>query len=186
MCSAAAVAFLAGCRSHDDGAEKPKNPLEWHWSIDKARLDYSIEQYLPDYELERVRANSFYTPINIRTKPDGKVIFSLKGGHEDIVFARWKNILYIADFSPIASGCAVVAVELTTGQQLWRSVLEGIDTTLPYSEYTNRVNIETDGHIVIVRGNESHGRYIEHLDCRNGKTLVNKNLAADFKSLHGG
>jgi hypothetical protein len=76
-------------------------------------------------------------------------------------------------------------LHLQTGRQLWKSQLEGIGETR-HSAYLNLVNIETDGQIIIVTGNEAHGRYIEHLDLKNGKTLANKKLEADPKSLLGG
>jgi hypothetical protein len=159
--------------------------LEWRWSKDKANLTYSTKRYLPDYEVERVRPKEYYTPINIRRKQDRKVIYSFEEGHESVVFTRWKDVLYIAEYSPIRSGCEVVALDLQTGKQLWRSRLQGIGPT-SHSQYLNLVNIETDGQKLIITGNEAHGRYIEQVDLRSGKTLANKKLDADPKSLLGG
>ncbi len=51
----------------------------------------------------------------------------------------------------------------------------GIGSTT-HSDYSNRVNIETDGERLIVNGNEAHGQYVEHLDIKTGKTLANKRL----------
>jgi hypothetical protein len=50
-----------------------------------------------------------------------------------------------------------------------------IGAAVEHSEYYNRVNIETDGKKIIVYGNESHGRYVEHLDINSVKMFVNKN-----------
>jgi hypothetical protein len=159
--------------------------LEWRWSKEKASLAYSIKQHLQDYEVERVQEKEYYTPINIRTKTDRKVIYSLPKGHESTVFTRWKDTLYVAEYSPIATGCEVVALDLKAGKQLWKARLEGIGAT-GHSKYLNLVNIETDGQRVIVSGNEAHGRYVEILDLRSGNTLANKKLDADPKSLFGG
>ena len=45
--------------------------------------------------------------------------------------------------------------------------------------------LERPGQKVIVMGNEAFGRYVEHLDLHSGKTLANKQLDADPKSLLG-
>jgi hypothetical protein len=178
---------VGGCHRDEEVVpvvDQSGKPLVWRWSKAKANLAYSIKQHLPDLEVERVRENEYYTPINLRTKPDRKVIYSLKEGHESTVFTRWNGILYIAEYCPSATGCEVVAVDLKTGQQLCKSRLQGIGPT-GHREYLNLVNIETDGERIIVTGNEVAGRYVEHLDIQSGKTLANKKFEADTKSLFG-
>jgi hypothetical protein len=185
--SSVGVSLLAGCNRGDPdaaGAAEAGKPLEWRWSKDKASLAFSIKQNLPDYEVERVLEKEYYTPINIRTKKDRKLIYSLQKGHESTVFTRWNEILYIAEYSPNATGCDVVAVDLNTGKQLWRTGLQGIGPTA-HSKYLNLVNIETDGQRVTVTGNEAHGRYVEQVDVHSGKSLANTKLDADPKSLLG-
>ena len=59
---------------------------------------------------------------------------------------------------------------------------QGIGPT-EHSIYLNLVNIDTDGKIIVVAGNEANGRYVEHLDIQTGKKLANKKLDADTKSL---
>jgi hypothetical protein len=150
------------------------SPLaSWRWDKAKASLTFSITQYLPDYDVEIVDDKQFYTPINIRDKKDSTIIYSFKEGHQNVVFTRWKNTLYIAEHCPMRSGCSVVAVDLSTRRQVWKSHLRGIGPTA-HSEYSNSVNIETDGAKVIVYGNESHGKYVEHVDMKTGKTLLNR------------
>lgn len=143
-------------------AEQSGKSLEWRWSKGKASLTYSTKLHLNDYEVERVPPDRFYATINVRTKPDLAIIYTSKDASERTVFTRWKDILYIAEYSPIASGCRVAAVDLKSGQQLWRTRLRGIGPT-GHSKYLNLVNIETDGQLIVVAGNEAHGRYIEHL-----------------------
>ena len=164
-------------------ADEPRKQLEWRWSKEKATLAYSIKQHLPqEYEVKRVREKEFYTPLEIRTAKDSKLIYTIAKGHKQIVFTRWNDTLYIADHSPIRTGCEVVALDLKTGKELWRTGLQGIGPT-NHSKYGNAVNIETDGKRIIVNGNEDHGRYVEHLDLKTGKTLANKKLEADPKSI---
>lgn len=173
------LVLILGCSAKQEDGK----PLEWHWSKVKASLAYSVKQHVRDYAIELASENDFDTPINIRTLSDRKLIFSLEKGHKYIVFTRWKDVLYIAEYSPIASGCTIVALDLKTGIQLWLTLLEGIGPT-QHSKYRNLVNIETDGQKVIIMGNESHGRYIESLDIQSGKRLANKKFNADTKSLY--
>jgi outer membrane protein assembly factor BamB len=107
--------------------------------------------------------------LTIRITDDGKEVYAVKG-HWETVFARWQNTLDIAEFNPIATGCAVRAVDLTTGEQLWRSHLKG-SSCREHSKYRNQVTIETDGKVLVIRGNESYSRYLEYVDLKTGKTL---------------
>jgi hypothetical protein len=146
----------------------------WRWSDEKASLQYCIEQHLPDFDLERGNEKSFCAPITIRAK-NGNLVYFYKDGHDGTVFIRLKDTLYLADFSPACSGCSVIALDLTTGRMIWNTELSGIGPT-NHKEYSNAVNIETDGRHIIVYGNESHGRYVEILDPATGKTLANRKL----------
>ncbi len=155
--------------------EEPAKPLEWRWSDEKATLAFCIKQHLPDYDIERVRPEQYYSPMSILDKDTRKVIYSYERASKATVFARSKDVLYIAEYFPITTGCEVVAVDLISGKQLWKTRLIG-NSPDGHSKYENKVNIETDGNIVIVNGKEDHGRYVEHLDIRTGKMLRNKKL----------
>ena len=154
-------------------------PLVWKWSKSKASLTYSTEQHLPNYDVEYSNPT-----LNIRSKQDNAIVYSYGHARESMVFTRWKDILYIAEYHSLSTGCAVVAVDLKSGKQLWRTQLQGIGP-VGHSKYRNLVNIETDGRILIIAGNEAFGRYIEHLDIKSGKMLANKQFDSDTKSLLG-
>jgi hypothetical protein len=156
----------------------PEKQLEWRWSEKRASLAYCTKYHLPDYEVLQSRGQ-YYAPITIRTKKAHKQVYYLREGHQGIVFTRWKDVLYIAEYDPIATGCAVVAVNLQTGENLWQTPLEG-NSPEWHSKYRNSVNIETDGQRIIVNGNESHGRYVEILDIETGKRLINKKLEPKY------
>jgi hypothetical protein len=149
----------------------PAAPPPWQWSVEKAALAFCINQHLPDYDVEVVREDGFRTPISIRARDNKALVYHFKNGHRHTVFARHENNLFIADFSPGTSGCEVVAIDLATGKQRWKSRLRGIRPK-GHSEYCNEVNIETDGENVTVYGNESHGKYVEQLDAKSGRMLV--------------
>ncbi len=150
----------------------PAAPPPWQWSDEKATLAYCIKQHLPDYDVVTDSEEKFYTPISIRTKGEKKLVYHLHDGHQGIVFARHQCTLFIAEFDAIGSGCEVVAIDLSMGKQCWKSRLRGIGPR-GHSKYQNVVNIETDGAKVTVYGNESHGKYVEQLDAKSGKMLVN-------------
>jgi hypothetical protein len=151
---------------------------EWRFSETKATLANCEKELLPDFEVERVRKGEFYTPINIRRKSDGKIVYSPKRGHDEVVFARRSNVLYVAEHGPISSGCSVVAVDLDSGAILWNTHLEGIGP-IDHSKYRNRVNIELDGQGVVVFGNESSGCYVEVLNVRTGEQVAHKKLPSE-------
>lgn len=158
------------------------NELEWRWSKEKAKLAYCIKQHLQDYDAELLPRNDFDGLLEIRTKGTRRLVCSLDRAFDCTVFTRWKDTLFIASYCPIMTGCEVLAVNLKTGKELWKSSLEGIGGPA-HSKYLNLVNIETDGQRITVFGNEVHGRYVEQLDIKTGKTLVNKRLDADPTSL---
>jgi hypothetical protein len=149
------------------------NMVEWRWSEDKATLAFCTKQYMPDFDVEKEKPMEYYSPINIRSKKTGKMVYSYKDASIGTVFTRSKDILYVAEHSPIATGCEVVAINLNTGEQVWRTRLKGLGHII-HEEYSNEVNIGTDGNQLIVWGKEHDGRYIEHLDVQSGKTTSNQ------------
>ena len=159
----------------------PARPVVWKWSDAKSSLDYSVRSHLSDYELKYgthpiitpVSIQGFYEPISIWTRDHSRLVYHLEDGHKEIVFTRREDTLFVAEFHPICTGCSVVAIDLATGNRIWETQLQGIGPT-EHSKYRNRVNIETDGERVIVYGNESHGKYVEHLDVASGKILLNR------------
>src|SRR5262249_17780327 len=96
-------------------------------------------------------------------------------GHRNTVFTRSGSVIFIAEFSPISSGCDLAAFDLDARKQLWRCQLRGIGPQ-DHSKYGNVLNIEMDEGAILVLGNEVHGRYIEYVDPENGVTLGNKKL----------
>lgn len=164
------------------GEKNAGEKLEWRWSKNQAKLEYCIKRHFTnDYEVELLKKDKYHSAIKIRDK-SGRVVFSFEEGRLSLVFTRWRDTLFVAAHSHIASGCEVVAVDLQSGKTLWKTRLQGIGP-IEHSQYLNRINIDTDGKRIIVYGNEANGRYIEHLDLKTGKMLVNKKLPADVKSL---
>jgi hypothetical protein len=94
-------------------------------------------------------------------------------GHLNSVWVNDLHALYFADFDPIQSGCAVVAYDLGTGKESWRTELQGIGL-VDHSKYRNSVNLELADGAVCVRGYESFGNYVEILDANTGKMVAHR------------
>jgi hypothetical protein len=143
--------------------QKIANDLPWTWSDEKATRDYCVKKYLSDYRLEVVDHRARIL--------DGRTVVCTLG--ECSLFAACGEKLFVAEFHPSSSGCQVVAYDLRTWKQVWKTDLEGIGP-VEHSKYRNHVNIETDGKTVTVWGNELMGQYVEILGARSGKMLGHK------------
>jgi hypothetical protein len=82
------------------------------------------------------------------------------------------DTLYYVQHHPISSGAALVSIDLKTGKQRFRTALKGIGPQ-DHSKYRNQVWLEVKDDVVIVQGEESHGKYVELVDPKTGKTLAN-------------
>ena len=117
---------------------------------------------------------------------EGEFTFQKKGGPKFTVSGHFGtsavvhgDALYVADFSPLANGCKVVAYDLTTGKKAWDRPLAGIGE-VPHSKYRNRVAMSVEKHpdkdhfALVIVGQESAGRYVEVIDLATGKQLANR------------
>ena len=147
---------------------------EWRWSDAKATLEYCMTQILPDCEARRTSLGDLcVVQIDVHRKSDGKKICGFESPTQAFLFARRDNVVFIADYSPNATGCFVSAVDLDSGNRLWSTQLEGIES-VDRSKYRNRVNIEVNGENVVVFGNETNGRYVETRNAKTGALVSNK------------
>lgn len=159
-----------------------KNELAWHWSNEKANLENCSKRHLNDYDVELLLQGHRDVVIVIRTKGQKQIICSFRG-HSGTPLACANNTLFIAEQSPIASGCQIIAIDLKTGKYRWKTQLQGIGPVC-HSEYLNKVNLNADGDKIVIYGNEASGRYVEILNMRTGRMIANRTLKADFKSLY--
>jgi hypothetical protein len=149
---------------------------EWRWSDAKATLEYCMTQHLPDYEVKRKSFGEIcVAQVDIHRKSDGKKLFGFESPTQAYLFARRDNVLYIADYSPNASGCFVSALDLESGNRLWTTPLLGVEA-VDQSKYRNRINIEVNGENVVIFGSETNGRYVETLNAKTGALVSNKRL----------
>jgi len=97
-------------------------------------------------------------------------------GHRRSVFVIKDKRLYYAAFSERSTGASVVVVDLVQGQVLWRERCRGIGPVGGHSGWTNRINLGVGKNVVVVRGQESLGRYIEVKRISDGKTLGHRSF----------
>ena len=163
--------------------QQKADTAQWEWSDHYANLLYCVAHHLEDYEVRVVRptgATWARKPFRIEVLDNGVEACSFRG-HDETVFTQIGDVLYVADFSPIATGCSLVAFDLKGRKQLWKCQLKG-NPPLMHSRYRHQVNITTDGHVIVVYGKESNGRYIEYVDTKTGKTVGHKKLPPSEKS----
>jgi hypothetical protein len=139
----------------------------WVWSDSQASLEYSIATHLKDYDVEVEEARSASKPftIRIRTKDGGREVYTWEGTRETVL-ARWEHTLFLADPWPPGRS-KLLAIDLRTGKLLWGTALwdRGL---LPGSAYSHRLNLETDGKVVTLHGNETGNCYLLIVDCQTG------------------
>lgn len=100
-------------------------------------------------------------------------------GHDGTPAVIRGDVLYVANFSPIANGCKVAAYDLPTGKKVWEKALDGIGA-VTHSKYRNRVAMAVEKHpdanhfALVIVGEEAFGNYVEVLDLTTGKQLAHK------------
>jgi hypothetical protein len=144
-------------------------------SVAAAKKAGLIAEYSTDPQ--RFRDGTF----TFRTKDGPKVTVRGHGGTRVVVRG---DAIYVAEFSPIATGCKVVAYDLATGKKAWEKELAGIGP-VAHSRYSNRVAMAVEKHptenhfALVIAGWEATGRYVEVLDLATGKQLAHKKYAPD-------
>ena len=115
--------------------------------------------------------------LDIAVLSDGRRVFSWRGHHAS-VFCVATDRLYFADWSIGASGGNVVAVDLVSGQEIWRKPLKALGD-IEHSTYQTLFNIDVSENVVIVWGNESQGKYVEFKSAQTGETIAQKIFPKD-------
>lgn len=162
----------AGARAQEEAGDF--SPPMWEWAEERASLDYCVDRYLRGYQVEVTPAE--WHRVSIRISDGGGLVLAFVGFRETVL-AVDGNVLYYADFHPIATGCSIHAFDLGARRPLWSTTLQGIGPTA-HSEYYNRVTLEIQDGRVVVWGWEANGRYIECLDALDGRTVWNEVLPA--------
>jgi hypothetical protein len=125
---------------------------------------------------------------------DDREVLSLRG-HDQSAYAAKGNDLYFAEYSSASMGCTVVAYDLTTGKEQWRTKLHQAQP-LGHSAYRNLVSVRIStkgeggeaagGAAIVITGKESYCDYVEVLDRKTGESLALKNYRVGFGRPSGG
>ena len=157
--------------------QKVADGLAWKAPADQPRRP--LTDQLPDHQ---VHFNSLgsdigrYTFISIRQH--GKALYAWEEHGHGVCIVR-DGVLYRADYDQISSGCAIVAVDLKTGKEVWKASLRGLGP-IDHSKYFNQVWTEqVDDVVFAVYGRESAGRYLELVEFKTGKTIGHRVLPRD-------
>ncbi len=173
--SAALIAL--GC-THRLGTSTPSSSgtssqPAWQWDESQCSILYCIQEYLREQEFELVFAPR--RTVVLRILVDHKEVFTYEA-HDQTTFIRLRSVMYIADYHQHRSGCSILAVDLSTGKQLWKTKLRALGP-VGASKYSNSVIVAEESGRIIVYGNEANGRYIESLDMKTGELIENTQLA---------
>lgn len=144
------------------------------FSFDPSRCDlmYSISNYKGDGQVHLIYDPKKTGKYELKFMNGDKQILEING-HRNSGFVANGDELFFAQYSTGTDGCTVVAYDLSTGRQRWKTKLKGVQAGVHFA-YSNKVIISLETEVVTVMGHESKGDYIEVVDRKNGETLANR------------
>lgn len=141
----------------------------WGWRSERANPLGCISQCGGKYDIELVNPKDDRSSLIITVLLGERKVYSWKG-HVASVFRILDDRLYYAKFHPSSSGGTIVAVDLTSGDELWTSRLKALGA-ISHSAYRVLLNLDCNREVLTVWGNESMGRYIELKRVDTGETV---------------
>lgn len=99
-----------------------------------------------------------------------KYEFKIKYGNPACEFILKGNLLYIANYHPIATGSSLHCFDLQTGKMKWTADVKQIMAS--HSEYSNEVTLSMYKNKIIMEGDEAYGDYVQIFDAETGKRLA--------------
>jgi len=149
--------------------QKMTNSARWQWLPELASPLWCATQAGSVYDVVMESNHKNRWELTISIMRDGRKVHSWVG-HSCSVFRVLEDRLYYADFSLTSSGGKIVAVDLQTRKELWKSALQGIGL-VEHSEYSNRMTLDANFEVVTIIGNESSRKYLEYKDVKTGETV---------------
>lgn len=147
--------------------------IDWQKTIDGSRWGWSDEATTPLYCAVR-QAD---VPVTLAVTQDKRVEISAGAiklvGHEHTVFHLRDGVMYHALYHPSSSGATIVAIDVATGKELWRSRVTGLGG-VEHSAYSNHLNLQAGKDVLIINGRESFGLYQEFKRLTDGETVANR------------
>ncbi len=156
-------------------------PNTFQFSEDEANPFYSNSQFsgaqfTGNWIIHMIARPNNYPNLTFKFVRKGKEVVAIPG-HTRSVFCAddSEKVLFFAQFPHNSTGCTILAYDLRTGKELWKTRLHALGKIeqIDRLRYSNKVNL-TFGGSVWVSVRESFGDYIEALDPRTGKIIAHK------------
>lgn len=158
----------------NQGAEN----VEWQWDDHAASPFASMNHINPKYDIRLLfKKEKDGHHLHISVLEGEREAFNFEG-HLRTVFSVVDDCLYYALFSTASHGATIVAVDLTTAKELWRSDVFGTGVVM-HSSYSNALNLSADPFSVKIFGNEFGGQYFETKNAKTGVTTAHKVFSID-------
>jgi len=106
----------------------------------------------------------------VQMTDNSKYEFDIKYGNPACDFILKDNLLYIANYHPIATGSSLHCYDLKTGKMKWTADVKQINAS--HSEYSNKVTLSMYKNKIIMEGDEESGDYVQLFDAETGKRLA--------------
>ncbi|MBL9133674.1 MAG: ankyrin repeat domain-containing protein [Verrucomicrobiaceae bacterium] len=167
------AAFASASRAeHPPQWNKGAENVAWRWDERLANPITSAMLRGSKYDVRITTKKNNPFDLDIVILEGERELYSIKG-HTSTVFNIFDDRLFFADFSPATTGATIVAVDLKTQKELWRSSVLGIEIWGHFG-YNNSLNLSGGGDSISVFGNESFGQYYESKRSDTGETTAHK------------
>jgi len=153
-----------------DDTAVPEAAKKWSWSDKDESLAERAKKLFSDLDVAVLGSGgSLIDDRFVCVKKGEKVLLDITC-HPGTPIVREKDIVFVAEFNPISDGCSVTAYDLAKPGKVWHTTLDAVGP-VAHSKYRNQVQMEVMKGVLVVRGWESHGRYIECLSTATGRQL---------------
>ncbi len=99
-----------------------------------------------------------------------KYEFEIKNGNPACDLILKNNLLYIANYHPIATGSSLHCFDLNSRKMKWTADVKQIMAS--HSQYSNKVILSMYKNKIIMEGDEAYGDYVQIFDAETGKRLA--------------
>lgn len=150
------------------------------FQVEEAGMELSVSRCKGDFQLRMLYDPKHWPAVTYEFVRDDKVFLSIVG-HTRSCFLTSKNVLYFIHFQPKVSGSALSAHDLTTGKELWKTVL--LDGHVLKPGYTNQVGIgmaslelgdRVRSSVISVTSYESDVGYFAYVEPSTGEVLAKR------------